>query len=519
MNDYLSIINCPYNENTVFDLEDLDARTDEYLEGTLKQMQAEYPPLATTRHSEQYDNSFRSAPRNLTYRSITSKLFKAITHFERPETTTCNSRSDKSENGTDFSKITGVLGKEFTLINSKVPINVGTRTYSPGKKVLGTGASGKVREGAWHDKANDRWIPVAVKKVSTGYGHRMKSAEKFSLKLLSGSDYLDKPKECTVVIQENYPGNYRITVFDAFDEQFPYDIDSETPRCSALIKKKFDKTSPLNNDEFIQALFRELKYFPTENPKWKRISGQTLLDSTTGVLLAMELNDKENFLTPIDYALFEQVGKKTDRKFPFIKLYTFLPRCKSDLRAHLTELALAPTIKPTAARCLDILKALHARNVVHMDIKPENFLVDDSNHILLGDFEFATKIDPYDHQTLHENVNRGTRKYMPSALNEGEWIKPMTGKKLRQRDLIAFAQMLHYMGSIEDPHIPANEKFITALPTVSTTTQLQPLLFPNGRPSTQHTLREVAREVLGRILIDGNEVKVEDIQNMHYFRM
>lgn len=413
MTHYLSIINCPYNNADKFDLDSLNAR-ETYAGDTV--------PVTKTRCEQLELENYRTSMQR-------PSNFKAIQGISSLPTNH-SSRFDKSEFNNQLTQINGISGEVFTLINSKTPSCLPGLTYGKGKKILGMGSSCKVREAAWY-KDQKTWVPVVVKKVSTGYAHKTHGG------------------------------------------------------------------SP-------------------DNPKWKRI-GEATVKRT---LHSLELTPKdEHFLQQIDSAIFEQTGDLATREKPLMKLYAFFPRCKSDLKDFFHQLEQnheklsSSQTKKWATRCLDTLFALRKYNIAHMDIKLDNFLIDEDDNLLLGDFAFMMPTNPKDRHTKYPS-DFGTRKYIPNELNNGEWVEDLPGHKLMQRDIIAMAQMFHYMGTGE---------FFEALPTALTRQELDTALFcdTNGfhiRPNEQYALADVAREIFARILVDGKDMRLEEIQDMAYFR-
>ena len=61
---------------------------------------------------------------------------------------------------------------------------------------------------------------------------------------------------------------------------------------------------------------------------------------------------------------------------------------------------------------VDAVRALHPKNVVHRDIKPDNIFVASDGRLVLGDCGLAFKVESQDRLTLTwENV--GTRDFQP----------------------------------------------------------------------------------------------------------
>jgi serine/threonine protein kinase len=65
------------------------------------------------------------------------------------------------------------------------------------------------------------------------------------------------------------------------------------------------------------------------------------------------------------------------------------------------------SLKTTLAHCLRALKYLHARGVLHGDLKPSNLMIDHRKRVKLGDFGLARRVSDEDGSLL-----KGTAKYI-----------------------------------------------------------------------------------------------------------
>lgn len=72
------------------------------------------------------------------------------------------------------------------------------------------------------------------------------------------------------------------------------------------------------------------------------------------------------------------------------------------------------SLKTTVAHCLRALKYLHARGIIHGDIKPSNLMIDHRRRVKLGDFGFARRVSDEEGSLL-----KGTAKYIaPEVVSE-----------------------------------------------------------------------------------------------------
>ena len=95
--------------------------------------------------------------------------------------------------------------------------------------------------------------------------------------------------------------------------------------------------------------------------------------------------------------------------------YLVMPYCKNasmaDKIGNITEKELASFIHQAASA----LAYLHKKEppIIHQDIKPDNFLIDDEGNYLLADFGISSKIRKTLTKTMGEKNSSGTMAYMP----------------------------------------------------------------------------------------------------------
>jgi p70 ribosomal S6 kinase len=78
---------------------------------------------------------------------------------------------------------------------------------------------------------------------------------------------------------------------------------------------------------------------------------------------------------------------------------------------------------------------MHAKRIVHRDVKPENLFIDNDGHIVLGDFGLAYKLRAGE-TTVPGDEKFGTPAYTPPEMFTGEPYG-------REVDLWAFGVMLY----------------------------------------------------------------------------
>lgn len=100
-------------------------------------------------------------------------------------------------------------------------------------------------------------------------------------------------------------------------------------------------------------------------------------------------------------------------------------------------------VKPLA----QALHIVHANNILHLDIKPENIMLDDNMDATLTDFGIAKSYDKGGQQ-LDENAPLGTREFAaPEQWGEGHLVK-----FAKPTDIYGLGGTLYYLLSGLDPH-------------------------------------------------------------------
>jgi serine/threonine protein kinase len=125
--------------------------------------------------------------------------------------------------------------------------------------------------------------------------------------------------------------------------------------------------------------------------------------------------EHNNIVKYIDSFQIEE--KEGDKKY-----YIILEYCKSDLRKLISNYNNA-LINPQLIYIIikDIclgLKEIHSKNIIHLDIKPENILIGVDNKIKIADFNISKKMNN------HLTSQVGTYDYMaPEVLKKKIMIK------------------------------------------------------------------------------------------------
>lgn len=290
MPDFLPIINVPYSNASAWSVSELEsgasART------TLDAVTpADAQKVTATRYRDLAQTDCYAMQRPRHYTPAARAELPPVGQTQRVD------KADRPEHR--LTLITGAGGHQFTLINGK---QLTSGQYGPGKKILGYGGSCKVRDALWMTGPT-ACQPVAVKKVSTGYG-------------------------------------------------------------------RFDGSDP-------------------KHPRWTRITDVAVEHTARSLSLTPE---DEHFLKPIDYAIFEQTDGTQNRDHPLLKLYAFFPKCPQDLTHKIEHGNVTPgEAQAFAKQCIETLQALRKHNLVHLDIKPDNYLITEEGKLRLTDFVFAQK--------------------------------------------------------------------------------------------------------------------------------
>ncbi|KAI0301906.1 kinase-like domain-containing protein [Multifurca ochricompacta] len=95
----------------------------------------------------------------------------------------------------------------------------------------------------------------------------------------------------------------------------------------------------------------------------------------------------------------------------------------------------ADAVRFYMAELLLALEHVHAKRVVHRDVKPENVFIDNDGHIVLGDFGLARKLSAGEN-TISSDEMFGTPAYTPPEVFTGQPYG-------REVDLWAFGVMLY----------------------------------------------------------------------------
>ena len=89
-----------------------------------------------------------------------------------------------------------------------------------------------------------------------------------------------------------------------------------------------------------------------------------------------------------------------------------------------------PTVKDYTKQILDGLDYLHSNNVIHMDLKARNILLDNRNVLKLADFGLSIKLPESAVTSRRFNTCKGTCTHMAP-----EMIDPKFGKWGRKVDI------------------------------------------------------------------------------------
>ena len=85
-----------------------------------------------------------------------------------------------------------------------------------------------------------------------------------------------------------------------------------------------------------------------------------------------------------------------------------------------------PRAVPIMAQLCEALQAAHSANVVHRDLKPQNILVSESDHVFISDFGLAKSIEPALTGVTRTGAILGTPKYMSPEQVQGKPVDHRT---------------------------------------------------------------------------------------------
>ena len=100
------------------------------------------------------------------------------------------------------------------------------------------------------------------------------------------------------------------------------------------------------------------------------------------------------------------------------------------------------TFLRTAIAMAEAVEAVHRRQVIHKDIKPENFFCDDAGHVTLIEFGAATRLTLEDRRSPHVGRLEGTLAYMSP-----EQTGRMNRSVDRRTDLYSLGVALYELGT------------------------------------------------------------------------
>jgi serine/threonine protein kinase/N-acetylneuraminic acid mutarotase len=111
----------------------------------------------------------------------------------------------------------------------------------------------------------------------------------------------------------------------------------------------------------------------------------------------------------------DEVGNGDEGEATTVQLATLIPEEKTLQRETASPVVVEPTILtpqqllPYLEGAAAALQYAHDHDIIHLDVKPANLLLDSSDRLLLADFGVSTLLDGYTHASLHGYV--GTPLY------------------------------------------------------------------------------------------------------------
>ena len=149
--------------------------------------------------------------------------------------------------------------------------------------------------------------------------------------------------------------------------------------------------------KFCQTVPQQLSIIPTLTPTSEALAGESApqpVSSETVIMVDQTHEEAPNGIVHLDEPDESRTVDLEISASPQVELLTLL-----------TAQQLLPYVESAAAA----LHYAHEHNLIHLDVKPANLLLDGNDHLLLADFGVSAIMDGYTHASLHCYV--GTPAY------------------------------------------------------------------------------------------------------------
>jgi len=161
-----------------------------------------------------------------------------------------------------------------------------------------------------------------------------------------------------------------------------------------------------------------------------------------------------------------------------------------------------------ATKIIRAIKRLHTIGIVHLDLKPENIMIDRSNNPVLIDLGYACSDRPGTPYTCRTDVRRGTLSYVPpESLLPGE----MTLDILQKQDIYSLAVILYYL--LRRPRVEDEEFAIISRRGRLRPPDRWPLYAPNAIRNTIDEMEWYRNEFINLIGTNSLVVPPATIEN------